>query len=374
MTNIDENLAPEPIPGVDFRSLNAQPTPEEFFLLSRLDGSLTVAQLCATSGLGRQKTMDCIKALREHGLIRFAGESTPATDAAPEPTASPGKEKATQKSAPDSDSEVEILKRFPVHFEDFQFDQDLLDQGVEMEDDFKKEVLFVYAQIDDVDYYQLLGTTKDAGRRQLRSAYFTMSKRYHPDRFFRKLLGDYEIMVEKIFQRITKAYQTLSNRKKRAEYDATLHRGRTSHATPIQASTPASRRSEPTEVIASERKREMAFQLLVKRGNEAMDDGNFVAAIREFRKALTLQRDADVALNVARQLMEDQDHLDDAIGFARAAQKIDPSSVDAWILMGHIYERKDQHDDALYHYRKALESSPDNQDVQNLVARLQDRA
>ena len=57
MTDIDENLAPEPAPGADPKSMGAEATPEVYFVLSRIDGTMTVDQLCKTSGLGKDKTL-----------------------------------------------------------------------------------------------------------------------------------------------------------------------------------------------------------------------------------------------------------------------------------------------------------------------------
>ncbi len=352
MSNLDESLTPSPNRDVDFKSLPSQPTAEEFFVLSRIDGSQTVAQICTTSGLGKEKTLRCIEQLRHHGLILFPGET---------PKGPPRAAPKSAKPAASDDLASAIQTRFPVAFQDFPFDQELLAQAVEIEDDFKQEILFVAAQLDDVTYYELLGVSPDAGRRDLRASYFKMSKRYHPDRFFRKVLGDFEPLIERIFRRITGAYQTLSHRQKRAEYDASL-------ANPVP--------TEDTSTQAEEenRKRELAFQLMSQRAQDALVEGNLVTAVRDFRKALSLKRDLGLAMMATRRLMAHAPHLDDAALFARAAQKIDPSSPEPRRLLGQIYERKGLPDDALLHYEKALSSSPDDQDLQDRIARLRQQA
>lgn len=376
MTELDENLAPVPATDVDPRALENSPTAEEFFILSRLDGSMTIAQVCKTSGLGPQKTLDCIKSLRNHGLIRLPGDTS--TDSTTESQTTNAKEPSPEESPKRSSkiSQDDLAKalhnRFPIPFSDFEFDEELLSQQVEMEPEMKREVLFVFEQIDSVNYYELLGLDRDAKRRQLRRAYFPLSKRYHPDRFYRKILGDYEPMLKKLFQRITTAYQTLSDRNKRKEYDATLHRGRASHATPVRGSTPASRRSEPQSVIQGDHKRKMAYKVLVQRADKAMKANRVAAALKEYRKALTLQRDAELPLRVARALLEREAFLDDAISFARTAHNIDSSSRDALILLGQMYERKGDRDDALYHYELALELPGKKAPLKEAIARLQD--
>lgn len=397
MSDLDENLVPEPATDVDPRSLDIEPTAEEFFILSRLNGSTSIGQLCKTSGLGPKKTLECVENLREYGLLRLPGdERSGGAPSTAEDASEPSTSSATASSQPDAPSTPEqttdsdssdntsasvgargdlgkaLRSRFPISFSDFEFDAQLLDQSIEIEDDFKREILFVHEQLDDLNYYELLGLDADAGRRDLRRAYFPLSKRYHPDRFYKKILGDFEPMIRRIFQRITTAYQTLSDRNKREEYDTSLRQGRDTHATPQMASTPASRRSEPREEIQGDRKRSMAYKVLVQRGDQAMSDGRIPAALREYRKALTLQRNVELPLRISRKLLDTGEYLEDATSFAQTARNIDSSSPKALKLIGEIYERKDELDDALYHYEMALEAAPDDDELQQRIDRLRD--
>lgn len=60
------------------------------------------------------------------------------------------------------------------------------------------------------DYYKILGITKTATEEDVKKAYRRLAHKYHPD----KSGGD-----EKMFKKINEAYQILSNREKRAQYD-----------------------------------------------------------------------------------------------------------------------------------------------------------
>ena len=59
------------------------------------------------------------------------------------------------------------------------------------------------------DYYQILGVSRDASPEEIRKAYHKLAHRYHPDKG-----GD-----EKKFKEIAEAYQVLSNKEKRTQYD-----------------------------------------------------------------------------------------------------------------------------------------------------------
>lgn len=61
-----------------------------------------------------------------------------------------------------------------------------------------------------MDYYKILGVSKNATDEEIKKAYRKMAHQYHPD----KSGGD-----EKKFKEVNAAYQVLSNKEKRAQYD-----------------------------------------------------------------------------------------------------------------------------------------------------------
>lgn len=71
-------------------------------------------------------------------------------------------------------------------------------------------------------HYDLLDVPRAADRRAIRDAYFALSKRYHPDVFFRRDLGAYRTRIDEVFRMLTRAYDVLSNPRQRAGYDLHL--------------------------------------------------------------------------------------------------------------------------------------------------------
>jgi hypothetical protein len=64
----------------------------------------------------------------------------------------------------------------------------------------------------DQDYYEVLGVKKDATKQEIHRAFRQLAKKYHPDKNKEKSAADE-------FMKIFKAYDTLSDEKKRKEYD-----------------------------------------------------------------------------------------------------------------------------------------------------------
>ena len=60
------------------------------------------------------------------------------------------------------------------------------------------------------DYYKTLGVNKNATEAEIKAAFRKLAHEHHPD----KNKGD-----DKKFKEINEAYQTLSNKQKRAQYD-----------------------------------------------------------------------------------------------------------------------------------------------------------
>jgi curved DNA-binding protein CbpA len=75
-----------------------------------------------------------------------------------------------------------------------------------------------------MDYYSLLGVSKNASAVEIRKAYALLARERHPDRFPDP---DERAQAHTFFQEATAAFNTLSNPRTRQEYDASLERPQT---------------------------------------------------------------------------------------------------------------------------------------------------
>lgn len=94
--------------------------------------------------------------------------------------------------------------------------------GLQDTETFVERLEILFEACKKQNYYDLLGVEPDTPRAELRTRYFELSKRFHPDRAFKQEAKDRKDKMAVVFQRLTTAYETLSNRNKKAEYDASI--------------------------------------------------------------------------------------------------------------------------------------------------------
>ena len=70
------------------------------------------------------------------------------------------------------------------------------------------------------DYYALLGVSPQASQEEIKRAYRSLAKRYHPDK------NPADPASEEKLKEINEAYQILGDEQKRREYDLALQRAR----------------------------------------------------------------------------------------------------------------------------------------------------
>jgi len=166
--------------GVDLTGLNLNAT--EGFILSQVDGKLSIGDLRAVCGLSEAKLFPIIEKLVNLGSVELSGKS--------------GEANATSRAT----GGWKISEDMP----------------------FEDRVRSLYLELENLNYYQLLGIDRAASAEDIKKAYHRMTREYHPDKLFRD--GDVELRgrLQNIFAEITQAYKTLSNPDLKKEYDASL--------------------------------------------------------------------------------------------------------------------------------------------------------
>ena len=83
------------------------------------------------------------------------------------------------------------------------------------------EIKALIKLIDELDYYQILEVSQDAPASAIKSGYYAVSRRYHPDAN-RALQGEVRSNLEHVAKRVTEAYSVLRDARRRQAYDGQL--------------------------------------------------------------------------------------------------------------------------------------------------------
>ena len=196
---------PEFSPGAGF-------TTEDYFVWSRLDGTTSLREVILMVGLGPQKAIEILRKLRQLGAVLLPGE-TPETLPRPAPPA------VSADLGPLSPEEDRALA-----------------EAVQLTDDEKRSIIRMMRVVTGGTYFDVLGVSESANRRELKRAYFRLSKEFHPDRYYEHQLGSFGRRLSRIFETATQAFQVLSDRDQRAAYLTTLGQGK-SHRAALRAAT-----------------------------------------------------------------------------------------------------------------------------------------
>lgn len=202
---LDAEVSEEDLARVPRLASDCDPTalalsPAEGFLLSRIDGQTSWKLLREIGGLSSDEVDLCIEEWLQQGFIGIDGRAPRVQ---------------RRKAAPDDPpSKPKVVKIGPI-------DESLIDLGLEINEAMQREIL-EFEQKLEIDEFGVLGVNHSADSRQIKRAYFSLSKRFHPDRYFRKNIGHHGSRLHAIFKRISEAYELLTDPASRKEIEARL--------------------------------------------------------------------------------------------------------------------------------------------------------
>ena len=173
---------------------------QEGFLLSRIDGHTPWRLLREIGGMDCDEADLCLEGWLANGLVVVAGLAPP-----------PSRESRRQGTAPARRPSPAAASGGPAGIDESQ-----LDPSLEIDIEVQRRVLDFEAGLER-PYHELLGVDRDADARQIKRAYFALSKEFHPDRYFRRQIGGYVERLERIFKKVLEAHEILSDPQLREE-------------------------------------------------------------------------------------------------------------------------------------------------------------
>jgi curved DNA-binding protein CbpA len=352
------------VPQVDATKLNL--TPDERELFDRVGRAAQISSLITGSAHPEARTIALLLSLRAKGALV------------------PARVQAGGPSAPTAAA--------------------ALNEDVELTEERKREILDMEAALETKNHFEVFGVPSNVSNDELKRSFYELSRKYHPDRYFKKNLGSFRARVELVFRKLSQAYELMSDPDRRAAYLRT--HPLTFANEPVRAVAAAARPAAPKvrtqEDDAREAERRARFAKhpyfakgarmneLISRGQEHMEKGDFGHAFTdlhmahqidpkndEVNKMLAVVRSkndaarADVELKRGLDLLE-QGSEPTALSAFRSASNIDPKNSKAAYMAAKLIWDRGETREAMSYAQKSVEADPKNPDAHVLLARIMD--
>jgi serine/threonine protein kinase/curved DNA-binding protein CbpA len=305
-------------------------TPSEGYVLSRVDGSTTIAEIASISPLGEDETLRCVYALASAGVVELVSRGQPATSRLQPPIAR--EEPPSAPAAPAKPNPQEPAG------------------APAPADAFLAEVAAKHASLETADFYELLEVSPGASDEEIRKAYYGLAKKYHPDRHHQPHLREVHGLLEELFAKITAAYQELSDAVLRRRYDGSRHQR--ARAAAEQGAASAQAYTAPPEVIA-----ERHFQ----QGYTHFERMEYFDAIQCLRECVRMiPGEPRYHKMLARALSKNPHWRKEAEEHFMVALKANEFDVECLLGLAENYEAAGLHTRAANVYERILAYDPDN--------------
>lgn len=276
-----------------------------------------------------------------------------------------------------------------------------------LEPERERELLELDAKLAGANHYEALGLKPGAQPEAVRQAFRELSRRFHPDRFFGKDLGELRPKVDGIFRRLVEAQQVLTDPERLAAYllenPALAAAARRAAKPPGAPAEPPAPKSEEELARDGERRARFAkhpylaktahVQGLVVRAKRCLADKDYHQALSlltnateldaqhpearallmEARKKSDLLR-SETEAKRGREALERGDE-EGAISAFRAAVLASPANGDAAFRAAQLLERRGEAGlrEAVSFANKAVEADPKSVPARVLLAQIYER-
>jgi tetratricopeptide (TPR) repeat protein len=379
-------------------------SPNDGFVLSRIDGTLSAREIEQMIPLPAEEVRRSLLGLLSTGVLEY--EAAPAGVEAPETTADAGMRRPPQPDTrpieplPEKPGAEEGEKTGPVEEVPLALPADAFAglaeaQGSGAEEtggpteaavadgataERRREIEEAWEGLQSKNHFEVLGLTRKASAGDVKKAYFSLARRFHPDVHHGASLGDLRDKLEAVFIRLGEAHEVLRDQSKRSDYEERLGRPRPqAPAEPEhQASTPGAA-LEDGEPMGADRGAE-AVQRAERLYVSAAEAEGDVQSRQKYWEAIQLVEPIHERLSgrlrlrarlvLARCYLENPNWVKRAEEMLQAVVREEPEDAEAYRLLGTLYEERGLRTRATSMFRRVLELTPDDTRAAEALARI----
>ena len=149
------------------------------------------------------------------------------------------------------------------------------------------ETKLIAQNLDQLDYFQVLGAMPDAPLDELKAKYHQLQRNYHPDAFYTSPDMDLKAAVTKIAKRVAEAYVILRDAQKRAKYTKDIMGPERAKKLRFSEEMEQEARIEKQQ----EQGKTAQGRNLWKKAQESINRGDYKSAVRDLQTALLFEKD-----------------------------------------------------------------------------------
>ena len=267
-----------------------------------------------------------------------------------------------------------LQRNWPIPFDKFVFDPADLDAGPELDSEQKQVLLYFHHHLRRVTYYQLFGIEPTADASSIRSAYFLLSKAFHPDRWFRRNIGPFGARVEDIFKWVNRANGVLSSPQKRKGYDNLLRQGyigewQLEEKGPKPPSIVTANERQASSTTATEAQKRAA-NVFRARAIQAESLAQWHAALDQYHRALQLDDTSELRIALIECMIRAQRPTTEVMAELERARQAAPENVHLLLLDAELARRQGATARASRLYNEVLKVDASNPSARQGLARL----
>lgn len=337
-------------------------SPEDGFVLSRVDGVTSAHEIVQMIPLPPERTQRSLFGLLSTGVVEFVARPSRKT-----PPAGPG-ERPREASTPAPRAAPPVTPPAPPEPPAPAPRPEPTDQKTA---ERRREILEAWDGLKTRTHFEVLGLSRAVGEAEVKDAYFRLAKRFHPDVHHSASLGDLRDELEAVFIRLGEAYDVLRDPRKRADYEARLGRSRPKPAAEAMAGTGPDPESAAPEPPRDPEEEARLAEEAVHRAAKLVEQEKYWDAIQLLEPAVeALQGKPRLRARVllARSYARNPKWAKSAEATLLAATREEPKAVEPWALLGAIYAEKGLRTRATAMYRKALELNPEHEAAAQYLA------
>jgi curved DNA-binding protein CbpA len=299
-------------------------------VLSLIDGSKDIHEICVLSGIGDFNALKAIYALL---ALRMA--------------------ETGEFKTPEEKIESAVMR------ETVAANKKIIEKTAAPEISVTKETIqSAFDSLGRQNHYEVLEVGHGATPLEIKMSYFHLAKLYHPDRHFEPEMIDMKEKLEALFSRIHDAYATLSSQTARKQYNIDLASG-----------TERERKEEKVHQGKSANRETALAQY--NEGIKQFNQGNFWGAEEAFDWAIRLDpgnaeyvfRRGLTLARIPRRGHEAEEHI------VRAIEK-EPEKSEYHLELGNFYARSGLKEKALGAYQNALQHDPNSENINKAIQKI----